>query len=394
MTEMEKLLGRMTIDKRNSIRVLRGEPLLPIPTEFMTKEELLKILEAKSVRNYETEEDEKDIITVTPVEVKEEVKKPIVKKIIETKKEETIKEAKDKENSQEKDKENSLKSTVDFLKNKLQKLAISEEEVIEENQVKEDKEKTVETKPVIDEDEKEENVEINKATLQKVELVKTKIGKIVEEVKSFKPENILIKDYRKMTSSKKKAAIANMLKSLANEIAKEKQCDVSEVLNFATNIPTVANQHNRREYNNMLTSLKETLSKMTSSTIIEGIITRLDKELKNIILMNKVKFVTFIKNMNTDLELTEENLDKVSSELDSCIARLNNGEDFDKILNSFDKNITLENNHIEAKVVDTDEKVNEDESVEFEDDSAENVFLTMEEVDSLASTMNEVLMGI
>lgn len=391
MTEMEKLLGRMAIDKRNTIRALRGEPLLPIPTEFMTKEELVKILEAKSVRNYETEEDEKEVIITTPKQVKEEVKvevkKPIKKKIIETKKEDTVKEeVKDKVD----EKEDSLKSTVDFLKNELQKLSITEEEVIEENQVNEDKETIVETKPIAEEG----NVEINKETLQKVELVKTKIGKIVEEVKSFKPENLLIKDYRKMTSSKKKAAISNMLKTLANEIAKEKQCDVSEVLNFATNIPTVANQHNRREYNNMLTSLKETLSKMTSSTIIEGIITRLEKELKNIILMNKVKFVSFIKNMNTDLELTEENLDMVSSELDSCIARLNNGEDFDKILKSFDKNITLEDNHIEAKVVDTDEKVNEDDNVEFEDESTENIFLTMDEVDSLASTMNEVLMGI
>ena len=152
MTEMEKLLGRMTIDKRNTIRALRGEPLLPIPTEFMTKEELVKILEAKSVRNYETEEDEKEVIITTPKQVKEEVKvevkKPIKKKIIETKKEDTVKEeVKDKVD----EKEDSLKSTVDFLKNELQKLSITEEEVIEENQVNEDKETIVETKPIAEE---------------------------------------------------------------------------------------------------------------------------------------------------------------------------------------------------------------------------------------------------
>ena len=102
--------------------------------------------------------------------------------------------------------------------------------------------------------------------------------------------------------------------------------------------------------------------------------------------------------MNTDFDLTEENLNQVLADLDSIGARLNNGEDFDKILKSFniDNTENPEDNHIEAKVVDTDEDKAEeetnDESTNME--SSENVFLTMDEVDSLASTMNEVLMGI
>ena len=393
MTSLEKMFKRLQVENENSVRTLTGKPLLTIPVELMSEDEYKAYMETKV-------KTKKEEVKVKPVEVKEVTETKKEKVEVETKKEEVkVKPVEVKtpvEKSVEPKKEevkvidnvDSLKSTVNFLKNELKRLSIDVDD------------KPVEEKPievVVEESKKEEAQEstgIDETVQKKVGIVKSKIAKIVKEASSEKITKPLIENYRKLTSSKKKIAIADMIKALANEVAKEKQCDMSDVLNFATNITTIANQNNKREYNSMINALKETLSKMKKSNLIDGIIEKLDKELKNTILLNKTKFVSSIKNMNTDLEITEENLDKVSAELDSISSRLNNGEDFDKINQSFGNN--SEDNHIEAKVVDTDENNNEpNEEVSMsEDESTENIFLTMDEVDSLASTMNEVLMGI
>lgn len=409
MTSLEKMFKRLQVENENSVRGLTGKPLLTIPVELMTEDEYKAYMKTKVKTQVETKKEE---VKVTPVNKPAEIKKVEPKKVevkivnatpikpveakevkftpevkatpVETKKVEEVKVIESVD---------SLKSTVNFLKDRLEKLSMNVDNVpVEEKEVVQEIKNGEEAKEV-----QQQSTEINETTQKKVELVKSKIEKIVKEATSGKINKPLIEDYRKLTSSKKKIAIADMIKSLANEVAKENQCDISEVLNFATNITAIANQNNKREYNSMINALKETLSKMKKSNLIDGIIAKLDKELKNIILLNKTKFVTFIKNMNTDLELTDENLDKVSAELDSITSRLNNGEDFDKINKSFGDKVNSEDNHIEAKVVDNDENNTEepnDENIISEVDSAENVFLTMDEVDSLASTMNEVLMGI
>lgn len=428
MTGLNLLMKRMMVENENLRNALEGKEIKPVPRELMTKDEI-KVYEETGKQesllttgdfirhfagdNYKapvSKEEIKDVkekvITINK-EKEETEQEPKVEqrwvnpkfetkkdKIVEQKKTEEEKIATAEENKDVKEKENneefSMKDTVDFIKKGLHK--------IEENILVKDDEKSEDVKKDTQEttDTKEEPVD--KALEKKVELVKTKIANIVKDVKDGKPTDSLIKDYSKLSASKKKIAIANMIKEIANIVAQEKKCDISDVINFGVNIESIARQHNKREYNTMLKTLKETLSKMTSNELIKGIIERLDVELKNTILLNKIKFVSYIKNMNTDLDLTEENLNQVSADLDSISARLNNGEDFDKILKSFNINNTAnpEDNHIEAKVVDTDEvKAEEetnDESMNME--SSENVFLTMEEVDSLASTMNEVLMGI
>lgn len=409
MTSLEKMFKRLQVENENSVRGLTGKPLLTIPVELMTEDEYKAYMKTKVKTPVETKKEE---VKVTPVNKPAEIKKVEPKKVeVKTVKATPIKpveakevkvtpevkatpvETKKVEEVKVIESVDSLKSTVNFLKDRLEKLSMNVDNVpVEEKEVVQEIKNEEETKEV-----QQQSTEIDETTQKKVELVKSKIEKIVKEATSGKINKPLIEDYRKLTSSKKKIAIADMIKSLANEVAKENQCDISEVLNFATNITAIANQNNKREYNSMINALKETLSKMKKSNLIDGIIAKLDKELKNIILLNKTKFVTFIKNMNTDLELTDENLDKVSAELDSITSRLNNGEDFDKINKSFGGKVNSEDNHIEAKVVDNDENNTEepnDENIISEYDSAENVFLTMEEVDSLASTMNEVLMGI
>lgn len=428
MTGLNLLMKRMMVENENLRNALEGKEIKPVPRELMTKDEI-KVYEETGKQesllttgdfirhfagdNYKapvSKEEIKDVkekvITINK-EKEETEQEPKVEqrwvnpkfetkkdKIVEQKKTEEEKIATAEENKDVKEKENneefSMKDTVDFIKKGLHK--------IEENILVKDDEKSEDVKKDTQEttDTKEEPVD--KALEKKVELVKTKIANIVKDVKDGKPTDSLIKDYSKLSASKKKIAIANMIKEIANIVAQEKKCDISDVINFGVNIESIARQHNKREYNAMLKTLKETLSKMTSNELIKGIIERLDVELKNTILLNKIKFVSYIRNMNTDLDLTEENLNQVSADLDSIGARLNNGEDFDKILKSFNINNTAnpEDNHIEAKVVDTDEvKAEEetnDESINME--SSENVFLTMDEVDSLASTMNEVLMGI
>ena len=419
MTSLEKMFKRLQVENENSVRALTGKPLLTIPVELMSEDEYKAYMKTK-VKVVETKKEE---VKVTPVNKPAEIKKVEPKKVevktvkatpikpveekevkvtpevkatpVETKKVEEVKTPVETKKEEVKviESVDSLKSTVNFLKDRLEKLSMNVDNVpVEEKEVVQEIKNEEDAKEV-----QQQSTEINETTQKKVELVKSKIEKIVKEATSGKINKPLIEDYRKLTSSKKKIAIADMIKSLANEVAKENQCDISEVLNFATNITAIANQNNKREYNSMINALKETLSKMKKSNLIDGIIAKLDKELKNIILLNKTKFVAFIKNMNTDLELTDENLDKVSAELDSITTRLNNGEDFDKINKSFGDKVNSEDNHIEAKVVDNDENNTEepnDENNISEEDSAENVFLTMEEVDSLASTMNEVLMGI
>ena len=408
MTSLEKMFKRLQVENENSVRGLTGKPLLTIPVELMTEDEYKAYMKTKVKTPVETKKEE---VKVTPVNKPAEIKKVEPKKVeVRTVKATPIKpveakevkvtpevkaapvETKKVEEVKVIESVDSLKSTVNFLKDRLEKLSMNVDNVpVEEKEVVQEIKNGEEVKEV-----QQQSTEIDETTQKKVELVKSKIEKIVKEATSGKINKPLIEDYRKLTSSKKKIAIADMIKSLANEVAKENQCDISEVLNFATNITAIANQNNKREYNSMINALKETLSKMKKSNLIDGIIAKLDKELKNIILLNKTKFVAFIKNINTDLEITDENLDKVSAELDSITSRLNNGEDFDKINKSFGGKVNSEDNHIEAKVVDTDEDKAEeetnDESTNME--SSENVFLTMDEVDSLASTMNEVLMGI
>lgn len=409
MTSLEKMFKRLQVENENSVRGLTGKPLLTIPVELMTEDEYKAYMKTKVKTPVETKKEE---VKVNPVNKPAEIKKVELKKVeVKTVKATPIKpveakevkftpevkatpvETKKVEEVKVIESVDSLKSTVNFVKDRLEKLSMNVDNVpVEEKEVVQEIKNGEEAKEV-----QQQSTEIDETTQKKVELVKSKIEKIVKEATSGKINKPLIEDYRKLTSSKKKIAIADMIKSLANEVAKENQCDISEVLNFATNITAIANQNNKREYNSMINALKETLSKMKKSNLIDGIIAKLDKELKNIILLNKTKFVTFIKNMNTDLELTDENLDKVSAELDSITSRLNNGEDFDKINKSFGDKVNSEDNHIEAKVVDNDENNTEepnDENIISEVDSAENVFLTMDEVDSLASTMNEVLMGI
>lgn len=409
MTSLEKMFKRLQVENENSVRGLTGKPLLTIPVELMTEDEYKAYMKTKVKTPVETKKEE---VKVTPVNKPAEIKKVEPKKVeVKTVKATPIKpvEAKEVKGTPEVkatpvetkkveevkviESVDSLKSTVNFLKDRLEKLSMNVDNVpVEEKEVVQEIKNGEEAKEV-----QQHSTEIDETTQKKVELVKSKIEKIVKEATSGKINKPLIEDYRKLTSSKKKIAIADMIKSLANEVAKENQCDISEVLNFATNITAIANQNNKREYNSMINALKETLSKMKKSNLIDGIIAKLDKELKNIILLNKTKFVTFIKNMNTDLELTDENLDRVSAELDSITSRLNNGEDFDKINKSFGGKVNSEDNHIEAKVVDNDENNTEepnDGNIISEEESSENVFLTMDEVDSLASTMNEVLMGI
>lgn len=403
MTSLEKMFKRLQVENENSVRGLTGKPLLTIPVELMTEDEYKAYMKTKVKTPVETKKEE---VKVTPVNKPAEIKKVEPKKVeVKTVKATPIKpvEAKEVKATPVETKKveevkviesvDSLKSTVNFLKDRLEKLSMNVDNVpVEEKEVVQEIKNGEEAKEV-----QQHSTEIDETTQKKVELVKSKIEKIVKEATSGKINKPLIEDYRKLTSSKKKIAIADMIKSLANEVAKENQCDISEVLNFATNITAIANQNNKREYNSMINALKETLSKMKKSNLIDGIIAKLDKELKNIILLNKTKFVTFIKNMNTDLELTDENLDRVSAELDSITSRLNNGEDFDKINKSFGGKVNSEDNHIEAKVVDNDENNTEepnDGNIISEEESSENVFLTMDEVDSLASTMNEVLMGI
>lgn len=403
MTSLEKMFKRLQVENENSVRGLTGKPLLTIPVELMTEDEYKAYMKTKVKTPVETKKEE---VKVTPVNKPAEIKKVEPKKVeVKTVKATPIKpvEAKEVKATPVETKKveevkviesvDSLKSTVNFLKDRLEKLSMNVDNVpVEEKEVVQEIKNGEEAKEV-----QQQSTEIDETTQKKVELVKSKIEKIVKEATSGKINKPLIEDYRKLTSSKKKIAIADMIKSLANEVAKENQCDISEVLNFATNITAIANQNNKREYNSMINALKETLSKMKKSNLIDGIIAKLDKELKNIILLNKTKFVTFIKNMNTDLELTDENLDRVSAELDSITSRLNNGEDFDKINKSFGGKVNSEDNHIEAKVVDNDENNTEepnDGNIISEEESSENVFLTMDEVDSLASTMNEVLMGI
>ena len=428
MTGLNLLMKRMMVENENLRNALEGKEIKPVPRELMTKDEI-KVYEETGKQesllstgdfirhfagdNYKapvSKEEIKDVkekaITINKEkeETKQEpkVEQRWVNPKFETKKDEIVEQKKTEEekittaeeNKDAKEKENNeefnMKDTVDFIKKGLHK--IEENILVKDDKKSEDiKKNTQETADI-----KEESVD--KSLEKKVELVKTKIANIVKDVKDGKPTDSLIKDYNKLSASKKKIAIANMIKEIANTVAQEKKCDISDVINFGVNIESIARQHNKREYNAMLKTLKETLSKMTSNELIKGIIERLDVELKNTILLNKIKFVSYIKNMNTDLDLTEENLNQVSADLDSIGARLNNGEDFDKILKSFNINNTAnpEDNHIEAKVVDTDEvKAEEetnDESMNME--SSENIFLTMDEVDSLASTMNEVLMGI
>ena len=426
MTGLNLLMKRMMVENENLRNALEGKEIKPVPRELMTKDEI-KVYEETGKQesllttgdfirhfagdNYKesvSKEVIKDVKEIAINKEKEEteqepkVEQRWVNPKFETKKDESIEQKKTEEEKivtaeeikDVKEKENneefSMKDTVDFIKKGLHK--------IEENILVKDDEKSEDTKKDIQEtaDAKEEPVD--KSLEKKVELVKTKIANIVKDVKDRKPTDTLIKDYSKLSASKKKIAIANMIKEIANTVAQEKKCDISDVINFGVNIESIARQHNKREYNVMLKTLKETLSKMTSNELIKGIIERLDVELKNTILLNKIKFVSYIRNMNTDFDLTEENLNQVLADLDSIGARLNNGEDFDKILKSFniDNTENPEDNHIEAKVVDTDEDKAEeetnDESTNME--SSENVFLTMDEVDSLASTMNEVLMGI
>ena len=427
MTGLNLLMKRMMVENENLRNALEGKEIKPVPRELMTKDEI-KVYEETGKQesllttgdfirhfagdNYKapvSKEVIKDVKEITINKEKEEteqepkVEQRWVNPKFETKKDESIEQKKTEEEEKivtaeeikdVKEKENneefSMKDTVDFIKKGLHK--------IEGNILVKDDEKSEDVKKDIQEtaDAKEEPVD--KSLEKKVELVKTKIANIVKDVKDRKPTDTLIKDYSKLSASKKKIAIANMIKEIANTVAQEKKCDISDVINFGVNIESIARQHNKREYNVMLKTLKETLSKMTSNELIKGIIERLDVELKNTIILNKIKFVSYIRNMNTDFDLTEENLNQVLADLDSIGARLNNGEDFDKILKSFniDNTENPEDNHIEAKVVDTDEDKAEeetnDESTNME--SSENVFLTMDEVDSLASTMNEVLMGI
>lgn len=420
MTGLNLLMKRMMVENENLRNALEGKEIKPVPRELMTKDEI-KVYEETGKQesllttgdfirhfagdNYKapvSKEEIKDVKEKEETEQEPKVEQRWVNPKFETKKDEIVEQKKTEEekittaeeNKDVKEKENNeefnMKDTVDFIKKGLHK--IEENILVKDDKKSEDiKKNTQETADI-----KEESVD--KSLEKKVKLVKTKIANIVKDVKDGKPTDSLIKDYNKLSASKKKIAIANMIKEIANTVAQEKKCDISDVINFGVNIESIARQHNKREYNAMLKTLKETLSKMTSNELIKGIIERLDVELKNTILLNKIKFVSYIKNMNTDLDLTEENLNQVSADLDSIDARLNNGEDFDKILKSFniDNTANPEDNHIEAKVVDTDEvKAEEetnDESINME--SSENVFLTMDEVDSLASTMNEVLMGI
>ena len=423
MTGLNLLMKRMMVENENLRNALEGKEIKPVSRELMTKDEI-KVYEETGKQesllttgdfirhfagdNYKapvSKEVIKDVKEITINKEKEEteqepkVEQRWVNPKFETKKDESVEQKKTEEEKivtaeenkdvKENNEEFNMKDTVDFIKKGLHK--IEENILVKDDKKSEDiKKNTQETA-----DTKEEPVD--KSLEKKVELVKTKIANIVKDVKDRKPTDTLIKDYSKLSASKKKIAIANMIKEIANTVAQEKKCDISDVINFGVNIESIARQHNKREYNAMLKALKETLSKMTSNELIKGIIERLDVELKNTILLNKIKFVSYIRNINTDLDLTEENLNQVSADLDSVCARLNNGEDFDKINKTFGGKVNSEDNHIEAKVVDNDENNTEepnDENIISEEDSAENVFLTMEEVDSLASTMNEVLMGI
>ena len=403
MTSLDKMMKRLQLEHMNTVRQLSGEPLLEIPVELMTDDELKsyntktkkveqpkvvvkKEVKAPVVKTAEVKKEETKVVNEVKkeqpkekVELKKEVevKAPEVK-VTETKKVDTDKSeviAKDKkdETKNNKEKEFSIENAINFINKRLS----SEDEVVEKTEA-----------------EKKETV--GSTIDKKIESVKAKINDIVKDVKDTKPTTLLIEDYNKLSSSKKKAAISNMLKNLVNKVSQENNCDTNEVLNFAMNISTIANQHNKREYNLMINSLKGTISKMITTPLTKGIINKLDEELQNLILINKIKFVAFIKDMNANLEINEENLDQVSSDLDSITSRLNNGEDFNKILKSFkiDDTLNSEDNHIEAKVVDTDENSVEDNGSDTSMNVDKTIFLSPEEVDTLASTMNEVLMGI
>lgn len=408
MTSLEKMLKRLEFDHKNDVRELKGEPLLPIPVELMTEDEYIDFLKSQTVvpKKVEAKKAKEEVVKLVETikksepkvisrvivnkpteEVKKEEKpaqskkvevvKPVQKE--ETKPAEIIKISEPKivvvKNSKEEKEENSMKEAVDVLKKGLEKIGLSPDE------------QTTETP-------KEESVEENNKTIEKeITQVKKKLLSISKDVLSNKIIKPIIEDYNKLSSSKKKIAISNMLKEIVAEVAEPAQ--IQDVLNFSCNINTIAGNNNKREYNSMLKSLKESISKMKDNPLIQKIINKIDSEIDNFILVNKVKFISYIKNMESDLEINEDNLTAVSSAIDSITSRINNGEDFSKIINSLKDSIFLQKQSDEAKVVDSVENA-EEKNIETENEEIveeKPVFLTPEEIDVLEDTMHEVLMG-
>lgn len=410
MTSLEKMLKRLEFEHKNDVRELKGEPLLAIPVELMTEDEYKDFLKSQTVvvkpepkkveakkevepvqkveytkSSTNTVKNEQKVISRVIVnkpteEVKKEDKSVQSKKVKEeTKPAEIIKISEPKvvvvETSKEEKEENSMKEAVDILKKGLEKIGLSPDE------------QTTETT-------KEETVEENNKVIEKeITQVKKKLLNISKDVLSNKVVKPRIEDYNKLSSSKKKIAISNMLKEIVTEVAEPAQ--IQDVLNFSCNINTIAGNNNKREYSTMLKSLKETISKLKDNPLIQKIINKIDSEINNFILVNKVKFISYIKNMESDLEINEDNLTAVSSAIDSITSRINNGEDFSKIVNSLKDSIFLQKQPDEAKVVDCVENA-EEENIETKNEEIveeKPVFLTPEEIDVLEDTMHEVLMG-
>lgn len=368
MTSLEKMLKRLEFEHKNDVRELKGEPLLAIPVELMTEDEYKDFLKSQTV-----------VVKPEPkkVEAKKEVE-PVQKVEYTNSSTNTVKNEQKVvvvETSKEEKEENSMKEAVDILKKGLEKIGLSPDE------------QTTETT-------KEETVEENNKVIEKeITQVKKKLLNISKDVLSNKVVKPRIEDYNKLSSSKKKIAISNMLKEIVTEVAEPAQ--IQDVLNFSCNINTIAGNNNKREYNTMLKSLKETISKLKDNPLIQKIINKIDSEIDNFVLVNKVKFISYIKNMESDLEINEDNLTAVSSAIDSITSRINNGEDFSKIINSLKDSIFLQKQPDEAKVVDCVENA-EEENIETENEEIveeKPVFLTPEEIDVLEDTMHEVLMG-
>lgn len=383
-TGLSVLMKRMMVENENLRNALEGKELKPVAPELMTDDE---------VKVYKETGKQESLLTTGNFAryfaAKKASDKKVKEKVIEVikpeeKKEETKSEVKEKEVKEtsvdNKEEDTSMKETVEIIKKGLENISENKEDnkEVTEPEVKEN----------IIEEKKEEKEVVDEAVQKKVDSVKTKILNIVKDIKDKKSSTPLIKGYNNLSSSKKKEAIVTMLKNMTTEIAKENNIDITDVINFGTNISTIGNQHNKREYYAMLKTLKESLSKMTSNKLLKAIIEKLDNELKNVVITNKIKFIAFIKDMKTELEITEENLDEVSAMIDSISSRLNNGEEFERIIKSFnDKGLSLKEN-INEKVVDNNteedaENINDEKPVE----------LSAEEIDILYETMNEVIMG-
>ena len=295
MTSLEKMLKRLEFEHKNDVRELKGEPLLPIPVELMTEDEYIDFLKSQTVvpkkveaKKVEAKEEVVKLVeTIKKSEPKvisrvivnkptEEVKKkekPAQSKKVEvvkpaqkeeTKPAEIIKISEPKvvvvETSKEEKEENSMKEAVDILKKGLEKIGLSPDE------------QTTETP-------KEETVEENTKTIEKeIAQVKKKLLNISKDVLSNKVVKPRIEDYNKLSSSKKKIAISNMLKEIVAEVAEPAQ--IQDVLNFSCNINTIAGNNNKREYSIMLKSLKESISKMKDNPLIQKIINKVHTYLR------------------------------------------------------------------------------------------------------------------